>query len=73
MKIRLHQTEVDNGDLTCRNCVWFEEGDLSIGLNQGCTHPILYDEDENIIDEVEDLILKCLDEPKHCILLEKKL
>lgn len=72
MNIRLCQNEVDNGKLTCNDCTWYESGDSSIGLNEGCTHPILYDEEGNIIDEVESLILACLSNPKHCILLEKK-
>jgi hypothetical protein len=72
MKIRLLQKECDNGNLTCRDCTYYESGDSSIGLNDGCTHPILYDEEGNIIDEVESLILDCINNPKHCILLERK-
>lgn len=71
-KTKLFDTEHDNGNLTCKNCVWNEEGDSSIGLNAGCTHPILYDEEENLISEMESLILECLSEPNHCTLLEKK-
>lgn len=72
MKIRFFKTDCDNGKLTCKDCTWYEEGDSSIGLNAGCTHPILYDEDDNVIDEAESLILDCLSNPKHCVLLEKK-
>ena len=32
----------------------------------------LYDENENLIDEANDLIIECITNPKHCILLEKK-
>jgi len=71
MKIRLCQNECDNGKLTCIGCVHYESGDDSVGLNEGCTHPILYDEDGNIIDDIEVLILDCLSNPKHCILMER--
>ena len=72
MKIRFFKTDCDNGELTCKDCAWYEEGDSSIGLNTGCTHPILYDENGDIIDEAESLILDCLSHPRHCILLERK-
>lgn len=72
MGIRLCQSECDNGELTCKDCTWHEEGDSTIGLNEGCTHPILYNEYGNIVDEAESLILDCLKNPKHCILLDKK-
>lgn len=72
MKIRLFQKEYDNGELTCKDCIHHESGNLSVGINEGCTHPILYDEEGNIIEEVESLILDCLSNPKHCILLERK-
>lgn len=72
MEIRFLKTGCDNGELTCKDCTWYEQGDSSIGLNEGCTHPVLYDEDENIIEEAECLILECLSNPRHCILLERK-
>ncbi|WP_346938297.1 hypothetical protein [uncultured Clostridium sp.] len=72
MGITFYKDSYDNGEFTCKDCVWFEIGDDGIGLNEGCTHPILYDEDDNIIEEAESLILDCLSNPKHCILLEKK-
>lgn len=72
MKIRLFQKERDNGEITCKDCVYYESGDSSVGLNEGCVHPILYDEEGNIIDEAESLILDCINNPKHCILLERK-
>lgn len=48
MKIKFFKTDCDNGNLTCKDCTWHEQGDSSIGLNEGCTHPILYDENDNI-------------------------
>lgn len=72
MNIRLCQNEYDNGELTCKECEWFESGDSLIGLNEGCTHPILYDENGEIIPEAESLIINCLNSPKYCILLTKK-
>lgn len=42
--------------MSCKNCVYFEAGDSSVGLLDGCTHDILYDENDDIIDEVNDLI-----------------
>lgn len=72
VKIRLCQNECDNGKLTCLDCTYHETGDSSIGLNEGCTHPILYDEAGEIIPETESLIIECLSNPKHCILLTKK-
>ena len=71
-QIILCQEEQDNGDLTCENCIWLESGDESVGLSDGCTHPILFDKNGDIIDDMESLITDCLFNPKHCILLEKK-
>ena len=69
MKIRLCQSEVENEIDSCMTCAYYESGDSSIGLNKGCTHPILYDEDGNIIDEIDDMIVECLNDPNHCILM----
>jgi hypothetical protein len=64
--------DVDNGkNASCKMCVWNEEGDSSIGLNSGCTHPILYNENGNIIDEANDLIIECIFNPRQCCLMEK--
>jgi hypothetical protein len=71
-KIRLCQEELNNGDVTCQDCEWFESGDSSVGIFEGCTHPILYDENDNVISEVESLILNCLSNPQHCILFSRK-
>lgn len=40
----------------CKGCIYDDAGDLSVGINGGCTHDSLYDDDGNIIDEVNDLI-----------------
>lgn len=42
--------------MSCKGCIYYESGDYSVGLQDGCTHDMLYDEDENIIDEINDLI-----------------
>ena len=41
---------------SCINCIHFDSGDESVGLPAGCTHDSLYDENENLIDEANDLI-----------------
>lgn len=75
--ITLIKKDYDNGDLTCKNCIWYAEEDsfsygIYCGTNSGCTHPILYDDDGNIIEEAADMIAECLSNPKHCILLTEK-
>lgn len=70
--ITLVKNDYNNGNLTCRDCEWYETGDQSIGIDDGCTHPILYDEQGSIIDEVNDMIIECMENPEHCILFSKK-
>lgn len=70
--IKLVKKDCDNGLLTCKDCNWYEEADYSVRLDAGCTHPILYDDEGNIIDDVNDMIIECLENPKHCILMECK-
>lgn len=41
---------------SCKGCSYYEVGDESVGLNAGCTHDSLYNEDEEIIDEMNDII-----------------
>lgn len=74
MNIRLYQENIDNGDLTCNNCIWSENSGISAGfqIEKGCMHPILFDENEDIIEEVEHLIIECIENPKHCILMCRK-
>lgn len=71
--ITLIKEDCDNGILTCENCSWYVERDLSIGEDAGCIHPILYDDDGNIIDEVNDMIIECLDNPNQCVLYDARL
>lgn len=64
---------VDNGVDNCNPCIWYEPCDCSAGItNSGCTHPILYDDNGDIIKEVETAILECLNKPRYCCLMERK-
>lgn len=68
MKIRLCQHEIDNGNIICKDCVYSDSDERIIN---GCSHPILYDEQGNIIEEVELQICDCIESPKNCILFKE--
>jgi hypothetical protein len=38
----------------CYKCQYFESGDTSVGLAEGCTAPFLYDENDNTINSQND-------------------
>lgn len=40
----------------CHSCVYFESGDSSVGLPDGCETSALYDNDDNIIEKINDRI-----------------
>lgn len=40
----------------CYSCCYYESGDSSVGLPDGCVCPVLYDADDNIIEKVNDMI-----------------
>lgn len=42
--------------IKCCSCAYFESGDSSVGLPDGCVTPALYDKDDNLIDKVNDRI-----------------
>ena len=67
--IKLVKKEVDNGITTCDSCVYFEPEDYAAGIAfAGCTHAILYDDEDNIIEEINDAIIECLENPNNCCL-----
>lgn len=62
-----------NGNITCENCDYYEKADSSVGIsNCGCTHPILYDDFGEIIESINNEIIQCLEDPKHCVLFQEK-
>lgn len=72
MNISFVKSDYDNGcNFNCRKCSYYESGDLEVGIASGCTHPILYDKDYNIIDEINDLIIEAMDNPRRCILAKR--
>ena len=54
----------------CKECVFHESGDTSVGLQAGCGHESLYD-DNGIIDEVNDQIIDYMSSGE-CPLKEEK-
>lgn len=71
--ISFYKKNIDNGEVNCSYCKHFESADQEAGiLYSGCIHPILYDDNDNLIEELNSLILVCLDNPKHCVLYEDK-
>ncbi len=72
MDIKLCQKTCDNGEVSCCQCRFYDAGDESVGIFAGCIHPILYDEDDCLIEDVNDLIIDCQKNPVHCILFLKK-
>lgn len=70
---RLVKKDVDNGNNTCKNCTWLESSETYFGFySDGCSHPILYDDNGNIIEEINNLMIECMENPKHCCLMESK-
>lgn len=64
---------IDNGNITCHNCEWYEGIDFTIGHNaECCGHPIIYDDNGNIIEEINELCIKAMKNPCHCVLFESK-
>lgn len=70
--IKLIKKDVDNGDITCKDCIWHENQDVSVGISYGCCHPILYDDFGEIIDEINEAIIECINNSKYCVLFQKK-
>lgn len=52
----------------CHDCDFWESGDDSVGLAGGCTHPILFDENDELIPEANDLIIEAMADPDRCVL-----
>lgn len=70
---KLVKKDVDNGKKTCADCIWVEYYEGYSGfIAEGCGHPILYDDNGNIIEHINDLIIDCIENPKHCCLMELK-
>ena len=42
--------------IKCRSCAYYESGDSSVGLLDGCETPALYDKDDNLIKKVNDRV-----------------
>lgn len=42
----------------CNFCGYFEPGDSSVGLPDGCETPVLFDENDEIIDKMNNKIIK---------------
>ena len=67
--IRLVKDYIDNGIDSCKECQYYEPVDFSAGItNDGCTHPILFDDEENIISAIELEIISCMSNPNQCCL-----
>lgn len=43
--------------IRCHSCEYFEPGDFSVGMIDSCEAPVLYDEEDEIIDSVNDKII----------------
>jgi len=69
--IKLISDDVKNNIERCNQCIHWEYGDSSVGEFDGCSHPILYDDDGIISDEMNDLIIDAIDHPNQCVLCEK--
>ena len=41
----------------CDGCKWYDNGDSSAGLESGCTHDFLYDNENNFIEEHNNIIV----------------
>ena len=64
--------DVDNGQkFSCNQCTWYEPTDLSVGIWGGCTHPILYTDSGDTIEAFEKAINECLNNPRHCCLMDE--
>lgn len=63
---------VNNNIDSCATCIHFEKGDMAVGISDGCTHSVLYDEDDNIIDECNNAIIECMENPSNCTLYFKR-
>lgn len=72
MVMSFFSIEHDNGEVTCNACTWNESGDDSIGVGSGCTNDALYDENGELIPDMNDLILDCISNPRHCKLFQSK-
>lgn len=42
----------------CYSCGYYESEDSSVGQPAGCTSPVIYDENDNIIPAAEEHIIK---------------
>lgn len=42
--------------IRCHCCEYFESGDPTVGLTDGCLTPNLYDENDEIIEKVNDKV-----------------
>lgn len=71
--IKFTRKAVDNGKVTCKDCKWYEGADFSIGHNNECCgHPIIYDDNGNVIEEANELCVEAMRHPVHCVLFEAK-
>lgn len=44
--------------MRCYSCMWYEPGDSSVGLPEGCNSPALFDKNDDIIESVDIKIIK---------------
>lgn len=56
--------------MLCRDCIYFEKGDDSVGLGCGCTHDFLYDDKGNLIESNNDIVVEYMVQEK-CPLKEE--
>lgn len=64
----------DSGVEDCRLCIYWDGGDADVGVNEGCTHPILYDWNDggSLNSSKEAMMEDCFNNSKHCLLAQKK-
>lgn len=69
--IEFVKKNVDNGEgASCKNCIWYEPEDMSVGQWGGCIHEVMFDDEGNVIESISKAIDKCMADPRHCCLMD---